>query len=373
MRKHGIVAVALAGLVTTACGGGGGAALAAGEDYTVLGALAELPPAQDDTFLVHTADLTAATERAGLERPEEPGPGVGSSWIDLLSGAPALDPWPQGSGERVPLFVPTPQVTIPRPQTAYEEFAEVAGWSLVDVDSFVEYSTPPRSLTVLAGEFDGSTLAHLPEVTDGVHTVGEGADTEIYGEQRSAVNELGQPVRMVQDEGRLAVSAHTDLVQGWSAGHEESLAEHEELAALATALDDADVVSAMLSVGHDHTLAASGAPPEVLEQLQSRLDLPEEHFAAVAVGWSAEDGQSVITIAHHFASADSAAAAAGQLEAVYTDGLMLSGEALSDLVELVEISTDGPVVVATVHGMTPRAPSVLAQILPGADIPFVHQ
>ena len=379
MRKSSIGALVAVGLLATACGGGDGAGLGVGEEYTVLGALAELPPAQDDTFQVQTADLTAATELAGLERPQEPDPAAVGPWISPLTGlAISVE-----DEEFAPVFMPPPTVAYGPGLQLIAEFDELAGWSLVDVDSYVEYSTPPHSFTVLSGEFDDTTLEHLPEAGDGVRTVGEGEDLHTDLTAISAVSRIGQPVRMGQEDGLLAVSGRTDPVQDWLGDPEETLADHEGLAALAGALDEAEVVSAMLSVGgsstlrEGHPLTESVAPDAetALDQLEERLDyLPEHAFDAVGIGWAALEGEPVMVVAYHFGDAEAAEASVEPLETVFTEGESTqTGRPLATLFEVDEIAADGPVVVATLHAADPRAPHSLPSLLMARDLPFLTQ
>lgn len=374
-----IMGLTVTALTVTACGGGGEDGLASGDGYSVLGALAELPPAEDDSFVVQTADLTAATELAGLERPEEPDAAAVAGWMNPLTGLAISveeDEW-------APLFAPPPVVTFSQGPQQVEEFDELAGWSLVDVDSYVEYSTQPNAFTVLSGEFDEATLKHLPEAAEGVRTVGEGEDLRIDPTAGSAVSTIGQPVRMAAEDGRLAVSGHTPLVERWLGDPEETLADHEGLAALAEALDEADVVSAMLSVGgasslrEGHPLTESRAPDAetVLDQLEARLDyLPDQAFDAVGVGWTARDGEPVIVVAYHFGDEAAAEASVEPLEAVFTEGESLqTGRPLAELFEVEQIAADGPVVVATLHAADPRTPHQIPSMIMSRDVPFLHQ
>lgn len=378
MRKHTVAVLVGAALVVSACSSSGGdAGLGTGEDYTVLGALAELPPAPDEAFLVQTADLTAATQLTGLERPEAPDPATAAAWLHPLTGLPLAE------GEQwTPVFVPPPTITHEAGVQQITEFDELAGWSVLDIDSYVEYGTPPHTFSVLAGEFDETTLEHLPEVSDGVRTVGEGEDLWADVTAASAVSRIGQPVRMAQDEGLLAVAPHSDRVRDWLGDPQETLADDERLAAVAGALDETEVVSAVLSAGASHTLeggplAESSAPDteDVLAQLEQQMgDLPDEAFDVVGIGWAARDGEPVMVLAYHFGTQESAEASVEQLHTVFTEGATLQGGvALAELFEVEEITAQGSVVVATLHAAHPRAPHQLTTMLMSRDLPFLHQ
>lgn len=374
-----MVVGAVLGLALSACGGGGGG-LASGEDYTVLGALAELPPAPEGPFWVETGDLRAASELAAHPRPESLDPDEVARWVSVLHGGPQ-----PGEGREMhylPIHAPTPTVTHPTWVYGVQEFHDAAGWSVLDVDAFVEVQVDATtSLAVLFGDFDDANLERLPEVADGVRSVGEGVDGEA-DPGGHALDRAGRPVRMAHDDGKLAVSFETDTVSDWLGGREQTLADHEGVAALATALDDAGVVAATLRVGgrytvqDRHPLTESGDPDAEtdLAEIEERLDvLPEHPFDAAAVGRTVEDGEAVLFAAYYFGDEEAAAASVEPLEMVFTEGSSLTGTQLTELFELVEIAAEGPVVTATLRALHPQAPHQLPMTLMHADVPFLHQ
>jgi len=114
-------------------GGGGveaGSGLRSGDGYSVEAALAELPASVGtDGLLIQTADLAAATELSGLERPTGFGIDELSGWILPLTGVEAEDQ------PVAPVFVPLAEVFNRQQIARIEEFDEELGWSLVDVDA----------------------------------------------------------------------------------------------------------------------------------------------------------------------------------------------------------------------------------------------
>lgn len=384
MSRRVVVALTAVGLLTAACGGSSGDGLGSGEDYSVLGALAELPPTSEDAFQVQTGDLAAAAELAGIEWPTSLDVEAMDRGIGPLTGGPVMDNWPEA--EWLPVFVPLPTVTAVGGGhgALAQEFHDTAGWSVLDVDSYAEFGPPPNVFTVLSGDFDEATLEDLPEAAEGVHTVGEGEDLTTNPQETTPMSPVGQPTRMAQADGKLAVSGHTDLVQDWVGGdQEETLADHEALAALAGALDESDVVSAMFVVGGNfslrdgHPLTQSDRLDDeaVLEQLEQRMDyLPTHAYDAVAIGWAVEDDEAVITLAYHYASEEVAEEAAGQLETLFTEGEMLhTGAPLTDFYTLDETSSDGRTATARVHVADPRTVSQVPSLLMNRDVPFLHQ
>lgn len=369
--KHVLVAVASASLLLAACGdagsesAGGGDGLGVGDDYTVLGALAELPPAPVSSFMVLTGDLTTAGELAGLERPDELDVAAVGAWLGPLTGGPSDDP--------VPVMVPGPEA-LSQSSSQYEDVHELAGWTLLDVDSFVEFSTHPHVFTVVTGDFADDTLDHLPEVAEGVRTVGEGEDGLVNFDQISAVSRTGQPVRMALGEGKLALGGDTRVVQSWVTGVGQTLADDESLARLAVALDSVDVVSAMLVTKQLGGFAHFPMPSHDDLEIPDLEFLPEHPFSAVALGWAVEGDEPRIVLAYHHFSADSAEASVDQLETLFAEGeTVRGGFALADLMEVVEISAEGRVVTAVLRPVEPGTPRTVVNLLMNQDVPFIHQ
>lgn len=386
-QRSVLVALASVGLLLAGCGtegeqeagetadgaattGDGGPAavdgLGVGETYTVLGALAELPPTSEDTVMVQTADVAAATDLAGLERPTDVGDADAvTRWFNPLTGAT-----PEG-GEPSPVFVPIPSFVEPGAQV--EEFDELAGWSLLDVDSYADLATLPDWFTVVSGELAEDTLHHLPEVGEGVRTVGEGEDFHVELTRSSAVSRIGQPVRMAQADGRLAMGPATPTVQRWLTGSGDSLADDAQLAALAEALDGHGVVSAMLYAGEPGAFAHLGMPSASGETADVDF-LPDVPFTATAVAWTVEDDRPRMVVAWSYPSPAVAEEALADLEGMFEEGRSLTqGTPLTDWVDLVEVTTQGPVAVATLDAVDPQAPHRLPHLLNSRDVPFVHQ
>lgn len=373
MLRRTLMALVAVVVTTTACSAGPGSP-GAGEGYSVLGALGDLPPASGEVMLIQTADLTAASEAVGLARPESLDVEAVNGWIGPLTG------YAPGGQEVMPVFVPFPNALNLQAAPRLDDFPELLGWSVLDIDTFVEQSLHPRTFTVLTGDFDDSTLpAELVDIGNGVVSLGEGDDFTTNFDDVSGPSRLGQPVRLAQRDGRIALSPVTAPVAGWLAGTERSLADHPALAAVAQGLDDAGVVSAMLTAGGSFQgadmfgqLGSGRSVEEIREQLFAGL--PDVSFGAVGIGWAVQDGSSVMTVVYHVGSQAAAEAGVAEMERVYREGLTLnSGRPVSDFVELVEARADGSVVVVTLHPTDPRSPSYLAQMLTNGDAPFRHQ
>lgn len=360
-------------LVTVAACDGGSGDWGAGSSYSVQGALEQLPAAESGggQVMIQTADLDAASELSGLERPTDLDGDALVAWLMPLTGGPA-------DGGPAPVFVLLAQVFNPPSIRMHDEFADELGWSLIDAHAFVERLSPPQSLAVIAGDFDDSTLnENLPEVADGVVTAGEGEDLESDLAEVTNARPLGMPLRLAQNDHLIAAGGSTEEVSSWLAGPDQTLADDAHLAGVAAALDDADSVSAVLVTGASMGLtdALGGVSADQLAAVEDRLApmLPEA-FQAVGIGWGAEDGASVITLAYSFDSEDAAESAAPLFEELFANGTSVqSGQPFSDLLTLDDADRDGQVVVLTVSVPEGRSPGDVFQMLQRADVPFLHR
>ncbi len=373
MRTKAWTAVAAPLLLITVAGCDGPSGdWGAGSNYSVQGALAQLPAAESGgQVLIQTADLDAASELSGLERPTDLEVDDLVAWLMPLTGGPS-------DGGPAPVFVPLAQVFNPPSIAMHDEFADELGWSLIDTHAFVERLTPPQSLAVIAGDFDDSTLdENLPEVDDGVVTVGEGEDFENDFADVTNARPLGMPLRLAQNDHLLAAGASTEEVSSWLSGPDETLADNAHLADVAAALDDVDSVSAVLVTGGSMALtdALGAMSAEQVAALEDRLApmLPEA-FQAVGIGWGADGDASIITLAYAFDSEDAAEEAVPLFEELFANGTSVqSGQPLSDLLTLDGADRDGDVVVLTVSVPEGRSPGDAYQMLVRADVPFLHR
>jgi hypothetical protein len=189
-------------------------------------------------------------------------------------------------GEPSPVFVPMAASFNLDTATA-EEFADVAGWSVLDVDTFVEQATPPTTFSVVTDDFAGNALADdLVETDDGIVSDKDGEDFEVDLDDITALSKVGQPVRLAQDGDRIALSTSTPTVRAWLDG-KPSLAETSRSPPWQMLLDGRDVMSAVL------TRATGGEGP-------ATSDIPGEPFDAVGIGWSVEEDAGLVHAALPF-------------------------------------------------------------------------
>lgn len=366
MRGTGRALVAMtAGLVAVAgCSSSGGSGTS---EYSVSEALSQLPPASvNEGALIVTGDLLRASEIAGLERPDNLEDGI--DWFyNLTLGNPSAD-------VDVPVFVPVGDMASAGAQTSgFEEFEDALAWSLIDIDWFVEASQPPTTFAMVNGDFDEEILDGLDDLGDGVFSFGSGDDFEQDIENRSPVDPLGRPIRFAEEDGRLAMSTSTAAVEQWLDGDGGS--NLDDLEEVAEALDDAGAYSAVLhspEKGFGIAGAQRALSPAQLEALTDEGRLPTEAFHSIGIGWSADDGDAVVTMVFAHDDADAAETNAEKFEALFADGANLGGLPLDEVYDLQDVTTDGALVIVSVMP-TEGAPVAAAfQGLLSMDIPFVH-
>src|SRR5690606_37906939 len=143
IRRGALAALLLLGAAACGDDGGGGGSGGGGSLATFRDALAAVP-ADDlaEGALITWADLDAATDAAGLERPEAGDGEALVDWLLALTGE-------EDSVVMVP-FADTLQIQSINGRAA--EFEAELGWTVADVDAFVELSAPPARFFVGAGD-----------------------------------------------------------------------------------------------------------------------------------------------------------------------------------------------------------------------------
>jgi hypothetical protein len=318
-----------------------------------------VPAGFDEAGLVlSTGDLRAASEGAAVERPGSVADTASViDWAMQLTGGPSANP---------AVFVPVAEALGVRNLAAVGEFDAELGWSIVDVDAFVEASAPPSSLLVVTGDAIGPDAladAQVSELGDGLFTAGEGEDHETDLSGATAARPLGTPLRIAVGDGRLAVASTRTTVERWLDGEVDTLAAVERYQALAAGLDDADPYAAVLS-----RPSGDGGGREATRPSATGLTAP---YDLVGIAWSLVDGEAVITIVHHFGDDATAEAQAGRLRSTFTDGASLqTAEPLADRLELRSVEVDGPVTTTTL-GLTGDGTAMLPyRMLVSQDLPF---
>lgn len=369
-----LILLALAGLAVGSCDSGSPGSGGSNSGHSIEGLLGEVPASAFDgsgPLQIVTGDLDLATEAAGLKRPAaDSNPGQAdllNEWLLPLTGVNR-----DGSGDKMATLLPT--AASPDHLADNSEIADEFGWSIVDVHSFLELQNPPETFTVLAADVTAKDLTDA--IGDADHDIWRlgGDDFQTNLDQISAARPIGESVRMALHHGLLGVSRSTPPVEDWLAGDGNTLADDRALAAVAKALDDAGVYSAML-VESDFSTGGSLGSVATSEQLAEVSDGTDQiqPFDALGVGLGVDDaGNAVATFVYHHADADSAKANADIIENVFSNGVSLvTRRPLSELFAVQDVKVDGPVVVATI-GFKDARPSVVWQMIQTRDAPTIH-
>src|SRR5262245_23586044 len=324
-------------LVAAACAksadpGGGSSALS---EY--LGQLPALAPEDGDgVILVNYADLERAGEIAGVERPDDPGDNDAiQDWLAAVTG------YRETGGHAVAALPPT-TAQIER-SAEMEAFVDDVGWSILEVDSYAERDTPPGRVAVLDGRFDrGRLAATLDDAGHGVWVAGD-PEAGIDPEGITPARPLGQPLWLTLGGHRLRVAGAEDDVDPGG----DTLADDPALAALAGALDDHEVYTAMLAAGGPLGLDAAAA------EIRGRGELPPgprcEGLTGAAVG-VADDGDPLIVLALSQATGPQAGAKATVVEDVLRLGQdAMTARPWSDILTVESVEVEDGVVVATLR------------------------
>lgn len=335
-------AVALAGAAlvgVAACGGDDSSSSSGG--YSVADGLEQLPESTlEDGYLIQTADLDRASELAGLARPDPDADADDlADWAIQITGF-------RGDGDDVAIVAAVlPQAANPQQLYDVDDFRDEAGWSIAEVDSYIEVNLPPDRFTVLEGEFDTDALDDaLGDADDGIWSLGDGDDYDIDITERSPARPLGETLRIAEQDGHLAVSKSTDQIEDWLEGDGDTAADDDDLRAVGEALDDQDVYSAMILDGEDLTVGGPGLTPEQLDEID---DLALDEFEALGVGLTMEDDEPRAVFVYQYDDEAAAEDAAEQLEDIFEDGTSLrTATPISDYFTDVEITVDGSTVTA---------------------------
>ena len=332
------------------------------DQFSVLGALQQLPTAgvDLDKATIAMADLDAATEIGGVERPEDGSREAFAAWVNPITGAEPND-----------VFVPL-GMSFNFPVASPSEFADVAGWSVIDVASFAEIAAPPYQFAVVTGLEDDALADSLIDSGDGIRSSAEGEDFNHDLTNRSGVDQIGRPIRFLQQGDMVGFGTSTDLVKGW-ADNSATVADDDSFAEVAAALDGAEVVSAALTRvsggGLADALGGQGASPDQIEALEEETEdlIPDAPFDVIGIGWDAE-GQ--VHVAYHFEDIAAAQASADVLEKTWSEGTTVTRQPMSEMVTVEGVDTEGAVVVVTVTPAEQRA-GFLYQMMERRELVFV--
>lgn len=218
------------------------------------------------------------------------------------------------------------------------DFAKYAGFDTRSIQAALEYGSQPDMVAVLVGRFNvGKVKKGLKSspggdelrasTVDGLQRFGLGSGHEINPDNRSAIRNIGQGVEIAVDDTNLLWATTSVVLNACLAARSgtNSLADDEGYAAVARALDAAEVQTA------DLVSPAAG-----------------ESWSVAGLGETRDSGSSVLTIVLHYGDEAAATAASGAFRThLENDNSLRDGTPWADVLTIGEISTDGSTLIAT--------------------------
>lgn len=346
MRVAGrVAAIVLAGLAAAACGVDGTAVRrSASGAERLAGMLGRLPAVEGADGYVVVNLHAVAREAGGLSLPDPADTGAVNDYRRRLNAE--ADPG---------LFVAPTQVTGTRARTM-SQWEDELGFHLLDVDADGVAGLPPEQVEVVEGSIDPAAVEDAvradPVWSDLLEEVEHGGSTYwSWGEAGGAdvsritpAREVGESRRLAAEDGAVAWTrtdtAMEATLDAWH-GDGPSLAEDEDLAELAAALDGEGCHSAFLSTDETAYAGAGDGPA-----------LPR--YDAFATGVARDEDGTALVVAFRYTDTDGAQAGAAALGRVVGGGRSAVEDAdWSDLLADAEVRADGRVVVGvfrTDHG-----------------------
>jgi hypothetical protein len=341
-----VVALVVGCALLGACGddddGGGGGGSSGGAELTAL--LERIPSGQGG--FVQLANWRAARDAAGVEQPATDADGD-----EVVEYLRAL--------EQLGFATVSPYELAGRATALRDEL----GFSVVDLDASAAIGEPPDLAVVFDGRIDADTVRDAVEddpvfadrlqtaEADGVEYWSWGDDGAVDVRGTSELRRLGESLRLAVVDGGALLTRQTGLMEDLLAldGDDDgrSLADDEDLAAVAGALDERAAIAALLS-----DEAPGTDPVQVLESQGSSVPGDDEPtlpaYRAYGTGVASVDGDPTLVVVLAYGDEERAQEAAEALQARFDDGVSsATQQPWSELVTDAEVSTAGRLVVAT--------------------------
>ncbi len=323
-------------------GGTGAGTGSGGTDYSVAGALAELPfvrPGKKNQLLVFTGDLARATRLAGVKRPTSADTKKRLAWLRALSGDVTL-PGAASTGLNSVNVDPS---------------GKWLGYTATDVRTFVELRNGRDRFSVQT-LYDGAEVNHDLPTRSGLQATDKGKPGS-RTEDPSTFAQFPLVQVLAQKGDQVAFSTDPAKVKQWRAGKGRRLDRNDALDGVATTLDGSSVYAAALATGP--FAAARGG--------RGRVTLKQD-FDAVGIGLALDGTHPIVYVSYHFPR--KVAAGARQVTSVWKKGVSRRDNLpLSDYVKLRSTRRTGHVVTAELDASA-TGPQVVLQMLSSADTPF---
>lgn len=202
------------------------------------------------------------------------------------------------------------------------------------------------------------------EVAEGVGSIGKGEDKALDLEGRTAARPMGQPIRIGQRDGLVAMSGQTPVVEAWLDPASVRFSVDEDLAMAASILDDRGVVSAVLC-RCDRRVFGGPLPGD------PHISTP---FQTLAIGSRSDGGEAEVIVVYMLADEPTADTASGEIGDTFRDGVVFGGGVrIADTVTATSVDVEGRSVVVTLRFVSDSPlPATIFSWLTALATPFVY-
>jgi hypothetical protein len=354
-RIAGAAAVAALALVSAACGVSDPTTGSGSGSLTSM--LGEVPDTPANRSFVAWVDVAAARELAGLPRP------VAGKEPDADEALEVFIPGKSGSVQALtPIFIDNRAAEL-------DAWRTEVGFTVDDIDQNIDAGVQPEMTSVARGRFQADQVEEAvssdPSWKDELETADHDGveywrwldDGEMSPQHVTPTRPLGNSLRLQAGGGQIRwtrTDATMEDAIDAGAGNTDTLADVDELARIATALEDHDAYQAYLSAdpGPFSVDRVPRASPEVKEELAADALEP---WTAIGAG-DAVDGDvavGVLVLTHD--DEEAAATNAERLRKIIESGRSPQSNApFADVYEVRSLDQEGSTVILTVEQERPQ-------------------
>lgn len=307
-----------------------------------------VPDTADTRGMVTMVDIAGAVEAAGIARPDETASSddVATYLVEVFSVSPDRGAFAYGPS------------WIVQAAQADEEYRAEMGFSMTQIDAAVEAGLPPEIYEGFLGSFDpaaiDATLAEVPVWSDvqetvtyeGVDYYRWGEDGEINASQTSPARPLGIGGRMVVDDTSVMITRSDAAMEAMidARAGDGNLADNEDFALIADALEEEPVYSALLTDDVIDAPTDADGPPALVG------------VEAYGTAWGLDDAGTITSLLV-LVSADETAAQANidlMTERLAEGVSEVTGEPYAEFTTVASAETDGRVTIVQIDTERPR-------------------
>jgi hypothetical protein len=288
-----VAAVAALALVVAACG----VSDETTESGSLTSMLGEVPDTPENRSFVAWVDVAAARERAGLPRPAAGKESGDKAALEVFTG---------GKSSKVRALTP---IFMENRAAEFDAWRTEVGFTVNDIDQNIDAGVPPEMISVARGRVEVDEVEEAvssdPSWKDDLETIDHLGDRywrwlddgEITPERVTSTRPLGNSLRLQAEKGQIRwtrTDATMEDALDAGADRSDTLADVDELAGIATVLEENDAYQAYLTAdpGPFSVERMPRASPEVKERAEADALEP---WTAVGVG-DAVDGDVAVAV-----------------------------------------------------------------------------